>query len=121
MIEEHDFEMESFVRTAKGGVLILAKDIHNGKTYRLNFSRGDYEWLVGKRGIMSFLNQRPVGPFFLWCGIFMTGILCLVFRTNIIILGVGLFLSLLGAVFSAGTFWVCVTGKKSYGNVNDLV
>lgn len=70
---------------------------------------------------MSFLNYRPVGPFFLWCGIFLTGILCLIFRTNSIILLVGLFLSLLGAVFTAGTFWVCVTGKKSYGNVNDLV
>lgn len=48
LVEEHDLEMESFVRTARGGVLILAKDIHDGRTYRLNFSRGDYEWLVGE-------------------------------------------------------------------------
>lgn len=49
MIEEHDLEMESFVRTAKGGVLILARDIHDGKMHRINLNRDDYEWLIGKK------------------------------------------------------------------------
>jgi hypothetical protein len=48
MIDELDLEIDSFVRTAKGGVVVLVRDIHKGKMYKLQFNRGDYEWLVGK-------------------------------------------------------------------------
>jgi hypothetical protein len=48
MIEELDLEMDSFVRTAKGGVLVLAKDATKNKTYKLRFTKSDYEWLTGK-------------------------------------------------------------------------
>lgn len=48
IVEEHDLEIESFVRTARGGVLILAKDIHDGSVLRISFSRDDYGWLVGE-------------------------------------------------------------------------
>lgn len=70
---------------------------------------------------MMMLNERPVGMFFLWVMMFTSGILCLVFRSNAVVMVVGVFLSILGAVFTAGTFWVCLTGKKAYGNVNGLV
>jgi hypothetical protein len=48
MIDELDLEMDSFVRTAKGGVVILVQDRHSHKRYKIQFNRSDYEWLVGK-------------------------------------------------------------------------
>jgi hypothetical protein len=48
MMEELDLEIDSFVRTAKGGVVIVAKDRLKNKFYRIGFNRGDYEWIVGK-------------------------------------------------------------------------
>jgi hypothetical protein len=48
MIEELDLEMDSFVRTAKGGIVILAQERHSNKRYKLQFNRNDFEWLVGK-------------------------------------------------------------------------
>lgn len=67
-------------------------------------------------------GKRPTGPFFFWCMVMTVGILFLVFGTgNSYIMVAGVLLSLPGAVFTAGTFWVCLTGKKTYGNVDDLV
>jgi hypothetical protein len=48
MIEELDLMMDSCVRTAKGGIVVMAKDRHNNRQYKINFSRDDFMWLVGK-------------------------------------------------------------------------
>ncbi len=50
MIEELDLVMDSCVKTAKGGIVILAKDRHNNRSYKINMNRDDFMWLVGKEG-----------------------------------------------------------------------
>ena len=48
MIEELDLMMDSCVKTAKGGIIIVAKDRHRDRIYKINLNRDDFMWLVGK-------------------------------------------------------------------------
>lgn len=50
MIEELDLVMDSCVKTSKGGIVIVAKDRHRDRTYKINLCRDDFLWLVGKEG-----------------------------------------------------------------------
>lgn len=48
MIEELDLVIDQCAKTAKGGIVIVAKDRHKNKEYKINFNRDDFLWLVGK-------------------------------------------------------------------------
>lgn len=47
-IMELNLEIDSFVETSRGGVIIVAREPRTNKFYRLQFSKGDYEWLSRK-------------------------------------------------------------------------
>lgn len=46
---ELDLEIDSFVETSRGGVIIVAKEPRTNKLFRIQFSKGDYDWLIARR------------------------------------------------------------------------
>ena len=48
-IMELDLQIDSFVETSRGGIIILAKEPRTNKIYRIQFSKGDYDWLIARR------------------------------------------------------------------------
>jgi hypothetical protein len=70
-------------------------------------------------------DGRPVGFLFFWSVIFISGVVLLhqlpMFGFNTLIFIFGVLMTVVGGFFSAGTFWLCIRGKKTYGDVKDLV
>ena len=50
-IKEMDLQLDSFVRTSKGGVIMIAREPRTNKIYRIHFNKNDFDWLVGSNNI----------------------------------------------------------------------
>jgi Na+/melibiose symporter-like transporter len=83
----------------------------------------DWKGVDYKKYPLSPYNGRPVGPFFFWCIMFVIGIMAVYVGNrdhNVIMMIAGVVVVIVGAAFSSGTFWICIAGKKDYGDVSDL-
>lgn len=47
VVEEMDFEVDSCSRTPRGGIIIVAKELHSNKMYKLHFTKSDFDWFSG--------------------------------------------------------------------------
>lgn len=48
-MSELDLEIDSFVETSRGGIIIIAKESRTNKMYRIQFSKNDYDYLIARR------------------------------------------------------------------------